>query len=206
MTLIERSFWSTLSDPVRPPFLPFLPPSIPPSLPHLSDPPQHPNPPHLTLGVAYLIPPAHIAAVRNYLDLREINGYTVHHTPFTPLSPADPAIPNCLVYIGTPSNPQFVGPQHPQELAELIYRSRGPSGENTEYLYMMDRGLLELEEGRGEGEGDEHVRDLAERVRALEAKEGGPRERKEMKDEGLTRFRSEGSTDEVEEVEKEDLS
>lgn len=35
-----------------------------------------------------------------------------------------------MVYIGLPDNPQFLGPQDPQALAEHVVRSRGPSGEN----------------------------------------------------------------------------
>ena len=71
--------------------------------------------------------------MRQYLDIREINGYSIQHTPFhiskefedKGLSPI-----NCLVYIGLPDNPQFLGPQDPQALAEHIAKSRGPSGEN----------------------------------------------------------------------------
>ena len=58
------------------------------------------------------------------------------------------------------------------ELARLIARSEGPSGRNSEYLFMLERALGELG-----GEGDEHVEELGGRVRALEAgrveKEGG---------------------------------
>lgn len=45
--------------------------------------------------------------------------------------------------------------------------STGPSGANSEYLFMLEDSLL----GLGEESGDEHVRDLAERVRLL--KTGG---------------------------------
>ena len=41
--------------------------------------------------------------------------------------------------------------------------STGPSGANAEYLFMLEDSLM----GLGEGSGDEHVRDLAERVRLL---------------------------------------
>lgn len=68
-----------------------------------------------------------------------------------------------MVYIGLPSNPQFLGPQSPRDVAEVVARSRGPSGANAEYLFMLEESLM----GLGEGSGDEHVRDLAERVRSL---------------------------------------
>lgn len=82
-----------------------------------------------------------------------------------------PAPIKCLVYIGLPENPQFVGPQDPQKLAEHIVRSRGPSGENTEYVYMLEEALEQLRKDTGtEGEIDEHVVDLARRVREAERK------------------------------------
>jgi len=71
----------------------------------------------------------------------------------------------CLVYIGLPDNPQFLGPQDPQALAEHIVRSRGPSGENKDYLYQLNTAL----EGLSKDSGDEHVSDLAKRCREIEA-------------------------------------
>ena len=70
-----------------------------------------------------------------------------------------------LVYIGLPTNPQFLGAQRPEDVAEVIRRNRGPSGENSEYLFMLEAAL----KGLGEGSVDEHVNDLAVRVRALQA-------------------------------------
>lgn len=73
----------------------------------------------------------------------------------------------CLVYIGLPDNPQFLGPQDPQALAEHIVKSRGPSGENKDYLYELEAALNNLSP---ESE-DEHISDLAKRCRAVEARE-----------------------------------
>lgn len=73
---------------------------------------------------------------------------------------------SCLVYIGLPDNPQFLGPQDPQVLAEHIVKSRGPSGENREYLYQLEEALNELSPESG----DEHISDLARRCREVEAK------------------------------------
>ena len=72
----------------------------------------------------------------------------------------------CLVYIGLPDNPQFLGPQDPQALAEHILKSRGPSGENKEYLYQLEQAL----NGLSAESGDEHVSDLARRCRAIEGR------------------------------------
>jgi cation transport protein ChaC len=103
-----------------------------------------------------------VTEVREYLDIREINGYTIHYTPFFPAD-GTPAIAT-LVYIGTPDNEQFMGPQDPQELAEHIFKSVGPSGLNKDYLLSLDVALDELSAESGDG----HIKDLAERVRKLE--------------------------------------
>jgi cation transport regulator ChaC len=100
--------------------------------------------------------------VRQYLDIREINGYTIHYAPFYPAD-GSPSI-RTLVYIGTPENDQFMGPQDPQMLAERIYKSEGPSGLNKDYLLELEKALGELSLESG----DMHVKDLADRVRAIE--------------------------------------
>lgn len=100
-----------------------------------------------------------------------MNGYSVQYTTFYPASPtsgstqAEASPVKCMVFIGLPDNPQFVGPQNPQRLAEHILRSRGPSGENREYLYNLCTALEELSPESF----DEHVHDLTVRCRALEA-------------------------------------
>jgi cation transport protein ChaC len=121
--------------------------------------------------------------VKEYLDIREINGYSIQYTPFnthkqdmsatfqtiTPAPEAPTNIPHpiqCLVYIGLPDNPQFLGPQDPQALAEKIVQSRGPSGENRDYLYQLEEALR----GLSEDSADEHVFDLARRCREVEAR------------------------------------
>jgi cation transport regulator ChaC len=155
-----------------------------------------------------------VAEVTEYMNIREINGYTIQYTPFH--SRADPAHSQpeapkkkaqdmtatyqdvhispsattsqqttdstsiqspikCLVYIGLPTNPQFLGPQDPQALAEHIVASRGPSGENRDYLYELETALNELSPESG----DEHVSDLARRCREVEMKaKGGEDEKK----------------------------
>lgn len=146
VTLIEHSFWSTLADP-------------------------HPPPRDGKVwGVAYRIKPSHVAEVKEYLDIREINGYSIHYTPFHPASSNGGAEPiRTLVYIGTPDNDQFTGPQDVQALAEHIYRSEGPSGLNREYLLGLNEALRELSPESG----DEHVTDLSDRVGLIIAREEG---------------------------------
>ncbi|MCJ1352823.1 MAG: hypothetical protein MMC33_002807 [Icmadophila ericetorum] len=156
-------------------------------------------------GAAYRILPSRVVEVKDYLDIREINGYSIEYTTFYPCGSSisadttkPPSIPggstntvrNVVVYIGLPSNPQFLGPQDPEVLAERIVQSTGPSGENREYLFMLETALGQLlgeeeekEEGRdrknGEGnsnvdvDADGHVGDLARRVRMIIAREEG---------------------------------
>ena len=154
----------------------------------------------LVYGAAYRIPQSHVQEVQAYLDIREINGYSIQRIPFysldshsstikdeidirsTPISKDSAGIPepqsnvrpmidDCMIYIGLPSNPQFVGPESLDDVAQVIARSEGPSGPNPEYLFMLDEGLKELGERIVE---DRHVAPLVRRVRALLARrEGG---------------------------------
>jgi cation transport protein ChaC len=110
--------------------------------------------------------------VREYLDIREINGYSIQFTPFHPAAVSadgaqqqqQPAPIRCLVYIGLPENPQFLGPQDPEALARKILESKGPSGENREYLFNLETALLELSEESS----DKHISDLVARCKKIE--------------------------------------
>lgn len=138
--------------------------------------------------------------MHDYLDEREIDGYTAHYTPFHPVSPPSTAVSStscstpsegehchpfgnvgeigqvrppevappltCMVYIGMPSNPQFLrdpAERDPRAVAQVISMSRGQSGRNTEYLYLLEKAL----EGLGLGTADGHVTDLVRRVREI---------------------------------------
>ncbi|KAK4158173.1 ChaC-like protein-domain-containing protein [Chaetomidium leptoderma] len=171
VTLISRSYWEQLTD-------------------------HHDSAPDRVWGVAYRIQPDRVAEVKEYLDIREINGYTIHYTPFHPAAPHHHHLDHLdhldldhhhrgqqqqqpiqtLVYIGTPDNDQFMGPQDPQQLAEHIYRSEGPSGLNRDYLWGLEAALAELSSRRESG--DAHVTDLSDRVRAVAAEEREQRRRR----------------------------
>ncbi|KOS19744.1 Cation transport regulator-like protein 2 [Escovopsis weberi] len=177
VTLIDRSHWHLLAD-------------------------HHDSAPERVWGVAYRIPPHHVEEVKAYLDIREINGYSIHHTPFHPADGAPPL--RTLVYIGTPDNAQFVGPQDPQALAEHIARSCGPSGLNRDYLLNLHHALCDLSPDSR----DDHVDDLVRRLEALELEQGGPGKvdgplllKSQVPVLGSC-FRQETSTAEAEEIEK----
>src|SRR5436190_23415593 len=136
-------------------------------------------------GAAYHIPSSHAREVLAYLDDREIDGYTIHYTPFHPsTAPTDivrtsppgelassqilqPMI--CMVYIGLPTNSQFLSNpslRDPASVAQVISVSRGKSGDNREYLYLLENALR----GLGLGSADRYVTDLVRRVKSLEAR------------------------------------
>ncbi|KXT14317.1 hypothetical protein AC579_8406 [Pseudocercospora musae] len=155
-TLIDRKLWETLTD-------------------------EHPSAPPRVWGAAYRVPKDKVAEVTEYMNIREINGYSIQYAPFKRpedmsatyqdihLSAdvnSDGSTIRCLVYIGLPDNPQFLGPQDPQALAEHIVKSRGPSGENKDYLYELEAALNGLSPESEDG----HIRDLARRCREIEAR------------------------------------
>jgi glutathione-specific gamma-glutamylcyclotransferase len=160
VTLIDYKFWSSLSDP-------------------------HPGPDNnTTWGVAYRIRADKVEEARAYLDYREKNGYTVDTVELhfqktgvitdglgNTLGSAEvdrlPDSVACTVYIGTPENEAFTGPQDPDELAAHILKSRGPSGENSEYLFKLAEALKIL---APESE-DFHIEELVTKVKLLESKQ-----------------------------------
>ena len=95
-----------------------------------------------------------------------------------------------------PDNPQFLGALPPQEVAETINISTGPSGGNREYLLHLEQALEEL----CPGSHDEHITDLARRVRALTPPARGSRVSLAQG----SPLRKVGSTEEQEEIEKEE--
>ena len=133
--------------------------------------------------------------MKEYLDIREINGYSIQYAPFKAADQSRAPI-ECLVFIGLPNNPQFVGVQEPQKLAEHILQSQGPSGDNREYLFMLEKALTEL----GPHSGDRHVEDLANRVRKLEGELGPKATNAAIQDE-VYRVKSGQGHGELEEME-----
>jgi len=141
VTLIERSVWEKLGD--------------------------HHEADDVVWGMAYRIPAAKVDSAKEYLDIREINGYSIHYVDVYQAEEMLPPI-RALVYIGTPDNPQFVarnGVPGETELAHHIFNSRGPSGENRDYLYQLHQSLEEL----CPASKDNHVKSLFRKVALLEA-------------------------------------
>ncbi|OQE37070.1 hypothetical protein PENCOP_c010G08631 [Penicillium coprophilum] len=152
VTVIERTFWETLDDPLA----------------HLE---SELSSAGKVWGAAYHIPASHAEEVHDYLDEREIDGYSAHYTPFHPTVEVDGAGSSpiiCMVYIGQPTNPQFLrdaAHREPQHVAQVISAGHGLSGKGSEYLFLLEKAL----EGLGLGTADVHVTDLVKRVKAIEA-------------------------------------
>lgn len=114
-------------------------------------------------GVAYYIEPKNVDAVKEYLDVREQDGYSTHLVHFNVHSipvddelaasvlshmPRDSTGRLCIkstVYIGTIHNESFVGPEEIESTAKVISVSKGPSGRNIDYLRMLTEAVRELE-------------------------------------------------------------
>lgn len=117
-------------------------------------------------GVAYYIAPEHVEEVKEYLDVREQDGYSTHKVPFHFTSvenhedlhvaevlknvPRDPNTNDryieSVIYIGTTDNVSFVGPEPIEDTAAKIKVSRGPSGPNTEYLLKLNEAVKNIDQ------------------------------------------------------------
>ncbi|CCD24266.1 gamma-glutamylcyclotransferase NDAI_0C06070 [Naumovozyma dairenensis CBS 421] len=116
-----------------------------------------------TFGVVYYIPPEHANEVKEYLDIREQNGYTLHEVEVhlntndehelllkdsLELLPVHERtgkrVLKTSVYIGTVSNEAFVGPEKIEDTAKVIATSHGPSGPNVEYLKLLHQSIEEM--------------------------------------------------------------
>lgn len=116
-----------------------------------------------TLGVVYYIPAKFATKVREYLDIREQNGYTLHevevHLQVSPEQEVQMAdslrtlprhektgkhVLTTTVYIGTVENEAFVGPEDMADTSKVIATAHGPSGDNYTYLKLLHDSLIEM--------------------------------------------------------------
>jgi cation transport protein ChaC len=114
-------------------------------------------------GMAYAIARTEWPAIEAALEVREQGGYarvTVDIGLAAGLE-ADHVVDTVagLLYVATPANPYFIGPEPLEVTAEIVRRSHGPSGRNVDYVLELDRALIAM------GAADPDVSALAERVR-----------------------------------------
>jgi cation transport protein ChaC len=79
--------------------------------------------------------------VFEHLDHREKNGYLRYDVD---IYFGDGQVKKGLVYIAPTDNAAFLGPASEEKIAEHINLSRGPSGENSEYLIGLAVALRDL--------------------------------------------------------------
>ncbi|XP_048330940.1 gamma-glutamylcyclotransferase 2-3 isoform X3 [Ziziphus jujuba] len=83
---------------------------------------------------------------------------------FTESMATTPAISGVMVYIASPdkkTNVNYLGPASIEEIAKQIVQAEGPSGPNRDYLFQLEKALLQF------GCKDKHVIDLAGEVRRI---------------------------------------
>ncbi|CAA7266426.1 unnamed protein product [Cyclocybe aegerita] len=118
-------------------------------------------------GVAYTIDPAYEAEVRDYLDYREKDGYTMETLDIHGISPEGAEtiiIYNAFCYVGRNGNPSFIGSEPLDSLAYTIWKTIGPSGPNKDYLFKLAESVRELSPDSY----DSHLFALEEHVKKLE--------------------------------------
>ena len=113
-------------------------------------------------GMAYAIARAAWPDIEAALELREQQGYA-RLTVDIGLAAGEQAGPIVeavagLLYLATPDNPYFVGPEPLEVTAEVVRRSRGPSGRNVDYVLELERTLAAM------GAVDPEVSALAEQL------------------------------------------
>lgn len=114
-------------------------------------------------GMAYAIARDAWPATEAALELREQQGYA-RLAVDVGLAEADRAGPivetvTGLLYVATPANPYFTGPEPIDAIADIVRRSHGPSGSNLAYVLELDRTLTAM------GAADPEVTGLADRLR-----------------------------------------
>ncbi|KAJ1918338.1 hypothetical protein H4219_002663 [Mycoemilia scoparia] len=122
-------------------------------------------------GMVYKVQSGKEDEVREWLDYREKDGYTIHYEDvFSPNNDKTPIVKGAMVYIGTTKNESFAGPTKQAEVASIIVNSKGPSGPNVDYLLNLCKALRMNH--RPKTNADSHLTDLETRVLALMRERG----------------------------------
>ncbi|XP_023903750.2 gamma-glutamylcyclotransferase 2-3 isoform X2 [Quercus suber] len=100
-----------------------------------------------------------------YLEVREKQyDQKAYLDFFTEPTATSPAVSGIMVYIASPDkklNRNYLGPASLEDIAKQIVHAEGPSGPNRDYLFQLEKALLQI------GCKDKHVMDLANEVRGI---------------------------------------
>lgn len=108
------------------------------------------------IGIAYQIRAHGVSATVSALDFREKGGYRREHLPLVLCSGLRVS---ALTYVARPNNRNYLGPGDLQAMARQISAACGPSGENVDYLRLLEGTLVRV------GARDIHVSVLMALVR-----------------------------------------
>jgi len=111
-------------------------------------------------GMAYRIVAANAKPIIDALNFREKGGYRLESVKLT-LHMENPLSVEGMVYIGTPKNPNYLGPETTERIAAQVVASAGPSGPNYEYVLRLAEALRNL------GAHDWHVFEIEKFVREI---------------------------------------
>jgi glutathione-specific gamma-glutamylcyclotransferase len=109
-------------------------------------------------GVAYRVAEVDRARVLEQLDERERGGYERKIVPFYTSEAALRCVERVVVYIADHTNPNYVGPEDTQQIADIVREARGLSGANREYVLRLAAALTAM------GAIDPHVFELARAI------------------------------------------
>lgn len=112
------------------------------------------------VGVAFRIADDDAEAVLAHLDHREKNGY--QRVPVD-LHDDSGVFARGIVFVADESNENFLGEAPLSAIVEQVRRSRGPSGENSEYVLELSRALRALDAR------DDHIDAIAAALEALDS-------------------------------------
>lgn len=97
-----------------------------------------------TWGVAFRIEGDEADRVLAKLDHREKGGYERHHVPVfrgVPGQNTERVVDRAIMYVATETNPNYLGPASPTDIAHQVRDAKGPSGPNTEYVMRLAESL-----------------------------------------------------------------
>ncbi len=93
-----------------------------------------------------------LESILSQLDLREQGGYERRDVELHFMGTEAPeSSVSGLMYVATETNPNYLGPAALEQIACQVRSSRGPSGDNVEYVVRLAQSLREM------GARDDHV-------------------------------------------------